>query len=375
MIYFIVFSLSVMFVTMSEWCRKYSNAGKWVFACIAVVVLSFLNWIRDYSIGTDVLYYGNTVFLHAVASSSLPGFFDACRSIGASEPGYVLLNYLVSRFTSSPHVFYLILGLMTNGIAYAAVCQFRRQASVVLSWVTYLLMFYATTLNALRQSPAILLVLLMFAFACQRRYRAAVISLLLAVSFHYSAIVGVVLFVFVVGVDRLFLRAAKDELLLRQALFILVAFALVVFMPQIIELLSKTSLIPAKYIQYLSGSNEGKDLLNSFLVRLPFAVLAVWLLVRGRAKGEGWLLPAWLIIIMEILLIPLQLFSSAAYRVVLYLSAFKIVGYPSMLGKLAIPQAIAAPLYLAFLLFIFWYQVVLSGNGQVYPFVIASDFL
>lgn len=375
MIYIAVFSLSVMFVALSEWCRKHGNAGKWVFACIAIAVLSSLNWVRDYSIGTDVLYYGNTVFLHAAASSSLPGFFDACRSIGASEPGYVILNYLVSRFTSSPHVFYLILGLMTNGIAYAAVCQFRRQASVVLSWVTYLLMFYATTLNALRQSPAILLVLLMFAFACQRRYRAAVITLLLAVSFHYSAIVGIVLFVFTVGVDRLFSRAVKDGLLLRQALFILVAFALVVFMPQIIELLSKTSLIPVKYIQYLSGSNEAKDLLNSFLVRLPFVVLAAWLLVRGRAKGEGWLLSAWLIIIMEMLLIPLQLFSSAAYRVVLYLSAFKIVGYPSMLRKLAIPREIAISFYLAFLLFIFWYQVVFSGNGQVYPFVIAPEFL
>lgn len=375
MIYFIVFSLSMIFVALSEWCRKHGNAGKWVFACIAIAVLSSLNLVRDYSIGTDVLYYGNTVFLHAVSSSSLSGFFDACRSIGASEPGYVLLNYLVSRFTSSPHVFYLILGLMTNGIAYAAVYQFRRQASVVLSWATYLLMFYATTLNILRQAPAILLVLLMLAFACQRRYRAASVSLLFAVSFHYSAVVGFALLAFAVGVDRLFLRSPRSGLLVRQALFVLAVFGVVVAMPQIIVFLSNAGYLPAKYAQYLVGGDEGKDLINSFLVRLPFVVLAVYLLARGCAKGEGALLSVWLIVIMEALMIPLQLFSAAAFRVVLYLSIFKMVGYPSMLGKLAAPRMIVVTIYLVFLVFVFWYQVVLSGNGQVYPFAIAPEFL
>ena len=77
---------------------------------IALLIPSMLAGYRDYTIGTDVLVYGNYWF-EMTKGLDLQSYVQwaTASSIGSL---YALLNYTVSRFSENPHVFYFVLSFI-----------------------------------------------------------------------------------------------------------------------------------------------------------------------------------------------------------------------------------------------------------------------
>lgn len=71
---------------------------------LAILLPSFLAGYRDYTIGTDVLVYGNIWFHNAILSNNFWNYMEWANnsSIGVL---YATFNYVVSRFTSNVHIF------------------------------------------------------------------------------------------------------------------------------------------------------------------------------------------------------------------------------------------------------------------------------
>ncbi len=352
------------------------RASGWiVFAFFAVVAVSVLNWVRDYSIGTDVLYYGNKTFLMAYMESSFTRYFQYCDTyIGMHEPGYALLNYAVSRFSHSAHDLYLVIGLICNGFAYATACRCRRFCPVPLAWLTYLLVFYPTTLNILRQGMAIVILAYAFCGLGKTGWKRYLVWVAVAFSIHQSAACGVIflpLYVLLKNCENDRGAGMSDE---RRALIVVVAFiAAVSVFSTVLGVLSDMGILPAKYGQYLESTRAEKSLTNSILVRLPFVVLCGWLILVRREKANAMELCLAAFVLCEFALLPLQNVSDAAFRIALYFGVFKMVAYPMVLYRLGIPRWLCLPAFVAYVVFIFVFQVVLSGNGAVYPFVVALD--
>ena len=79
--------------------------------------------------------------------------------------------------------------------------------------------------------------------------------------------------------------------------------------------------------------------------------------------------------IMEMFLLPLQLVSDAAFRISLYLGIFKVVAYPAAVNRLSGSLHVVGRLALvAYLIFVFWWQIVLNGSSEVWPFLVAAEF-
>lgn len=141
MTYPLFFFITLLLMSISTSLLKYKEKLLSVIILItAVTVLSILNGARNFNIGTDIGVYGNITFQTASVTNSLYSFWKQSIQIysGTPEPGYILLNYVISRFTTDPHIFYFILGLVTNGVMAYVTWLYRRQASPVIIYMCYI---------------------------------------------------------------------------------------------------------------------------------------------------------------------------------------------------------------------------------------------
>ena len=382
MAYFAAFTISTLLALFSEGVYKqYSSrpgrrSGGWVvFACLAVISVTVLNWVRDYTIGTDIFVYGNKTFVMSYMTNSFSQYFDYCEDyIGMREIGYAFLNFVVSRFSHSAHDFYFVLGLITNGFAYATVCRCRKFCPVPLAWLTYLLVFYPTTLNILRQGLAIVILAYAFCGIGKTGWKRYLIWVAVAFTIHQSAAFGVVLLPLYALLMKCENKQGDGMADAKRALVVSVAFiASVAVFSTAFGVLSDLGILPAKYNQYLEVSRAEKNLTNAILIRLPFVLLAIWLILGHRERIGTIELCLAIFILCEFSLLPLQNVSDAAFRISLYFGIFKMVAYPMVLYCLDTPRWLTVSVFLAYIIFIFVFQIVISGRNEVYPFLMASD--
>lgn len=384
LIYFATFAVSGLLSYVSEFNYKQDllrgrkkSPGWMVFAAMAVLSVSVLNGIRDYTIGTDVLYYGNKTFEISYLTNSFSEYINYCITIiNMHEPGYAFLNWAVSRFSHSPHVFYFVLGLMINGFAYGTACRCRQYCPVVLSWLGFLFLSFPTSLNLLRQGLAVVIVSYAFAGLSKTGWKWYLFWIAMAWTIHQSAVIAAIYLPLYLQLTSNQEAISQGDIKEHRALTPIIVFIIcVAAASNVFDLLDNMGALPGKYAHYLDSSVVEKQLTNAVLIRLPFVLLALWLILVHRNNMDAVCLCLATFIVGEFALLPLQNVSDAVFRISLYFSIFKMIGYPSILYQLKIPKWVTISMYFAYIIFIFCYQVIYSGNGEVYPFVIASDIL
>ena len=189
-IYIISFIASTLF--FYEAVKLDNKRQRWFMLLLAILPVAMVAGVRDDNIGTDVLVYGKDCFLDA-AQSRWYSEIDFSWMI-RMEPGYLLLNYVVSRFTSSYNVFFGILMALQMFFVMKALIVFKNRMPVWLALLVYYFSYYNISLNQMRQSVACAIVL----FACTYAYRRKLIPFLivvaLACTFHISAFVAFVIY-------------------------------------------------------------------------------------------------------------------------------------------------------------------------------------
>lgn len=183
MIYFVVFIIS------SFLCEQGFAKKKPSFFLIGLAVLlpAFLAGVRDDTIGTDRLVYGDLLFYDVLDSQDLFHLDDIWT--GWIEPGYIYLNVLLGRIWPNINFFYFVLSLIQGVCVLAAlkVLNIRKYAGY--AYAAYLFLFFQPALNLLRQSLSVSVSLLCVAFMIKNKKLFAGIAFLLAISFHNSAII------------------------------------------------------------------------------------------------------------------------------------------------------------------------------------------
>lgn len=365
MAFVIAFGLSLMFAFGSERCH-----GKgfffYFFSICSVLSVSVLNGIRDYSIGTDIKVYGKQIFEDAVYARSFADFIEQCNRIGMTEYGYAIFNYLISIFTNNLHVFLFIVGIIVNGAFFYCCLRLRNVANLNFMWSAYLFLFYATTLNLLRQSIALALIFIAVVKIFDKRFGAAFVIVSISYFFHHSAVMGFLPLLFTFVVNKVKSEQKKNAC-------IVVFLILSAFLPIMISKLSSMGLLDEKYGQYLGKGDGVGSIANGFLIRLPFVIMALFYLIYDRYKKSDERKILWTFVIAESILLPLQLISPTLFRVALYFGIFKIPGYASLIERCRFSKSLLYVLYASYLVFYFVYMIVIQGSNQVYPFVIASD--
>lgn len=184
MIYFVTYVISAVLCELGF--KKNERAAIFVIAT-ALFLPAFLAGVRDDTIGTDRLVYGDALFEDVLNSQDLFHLDDVWT--GWIEPGYIYLNVLVGRIYPSVNFFYFVLSFIQSACVLAAfkVLNIRKYAGF--AYAAYLFLFFQPSLNLLRQSLSVSVSLLCVALLIKNKKWLAGITFLLAMSFHNSAII------------------------------------------------------------------------------------------------------------------------------------------------------------------------------------------
>lgn len=141
------------------------------------VILSLVQGLRSYSVGTDTGTYVN--------------YFLSGGS-GQFERGYELLNRVIRLMTNNPTIFLLVVAFLINGLVLRAIYKMSRDVSVSL-FAYIALYYYFNSFNGLRQYIAIAFVLTAYTYLHENRLLPAVVFIVVAMQFHKSSVIGFML--------------------------------------------------------------------------------------------------------------------------------------------------------------------------------------
>lgn len=292
-----------------------------IFVIIALLIPSIIAGIRDYTIGTDVLLYGNNWFEIATEYQSIYQYIMKAKEYSVGV-GYAAINFIVSRFSSSPHMFYFVYEFLQLTVLYAAIESYKNKISVPFAFLIYYFLFFNNSLNILRQAMAIVLVLYSYRFARDKKMVGFCITIFLAYLFHSSAIVGLAIYPICWAYRKNFIKKWVRPMIVVASLALIVGYRF------LFELLTKTNLIPgARYEKYLT-----QDIIGGRYIGLAYWFVIILLLINIRKKNklkleDASVLETFLFVSATFALLPF--FGSALLsRVSYYFDIFQVVYLP-----------------------------------------------
>ncbi len=191
LLYILIIVFSTFFAWLSQSIKKeiknnketmdYSEIVKikinYFFLTISFIILWFFSAFRK--IGADYEAY-KTIFLR----SNDPSYW-ASTTI---EPGYLMLNYLVRLFTDSEILFFAIISFITIFLVYRTIIYYADKIHVGLAVFAYSSLFYLQSYNLVRIYLASAIIFFAFRYISNKQYLRYILSVLIAMSIHASAV-------------------------------------------------------------------------------------------------------------------------------------------------------------------------------------------
>lgn len=365
--YFVAFGLSSLCCALGEYCSHRQNKRiAALFFILAVLIVSVLAGVRDLEIGSDIWTYGEWAFKAAKDSSNFVSYVSRLSDL---EPLYNIFVWVIARFATDSHWLYFFTGLVTYYFIMCGIRNYEDQVSVTLAWLVFLFLYYGDTLNAMRQFIAVSIAFWGMKFAFDGKYKKYIVVTIIAVLFHYTAILSFSVLAIIFFLKR------KDTVLRRIFIVLFVAVATSLY-SQLLEILIGIGLVTEKYSRYYA---VGLTLsLNPILLRLPFfIVIAIFYRVycngeRKYARKYESISEADVIIIMLIvdtLVSAMRGTVSTLYRAAFQFGIYRTIGYSRVCSALRKNNRIVFTLLLLAYLIIIWiYQNVIQGNNDIYPY-------
>lgn len=313
-----IFYLILMLFLMLMSCRNGQSKNK---AIISGIVLFAIMGFKSSSIGNDTPSY--LEFFNRLNRMST--LFDANTRF---EKGYQLYNKLIGYFFKDSQALFIITAL----ICVACIIYGISQYSINWQYSLFLfvgLRFYYFFLSGLRQSIAVSIIFVSYKFLKERKYIKYVALILLASTFHFSALI----FIFAWPISRMKLNQSSIV-----KLVVGIGIVYIFFSPILNKVLSY---LPIYYSHYTKTTAfEGNNLANYIGAVIPCTVLLLSYMVRYKsvtfvnrwrknyyedADSQNF----FLIIAVGLSLIATR--ASILDRMVQYYWIFSIISIPNML--------------------------------------------
>ncbi len=362
--YIAIFSISTAILYIAEKLKE--GARKKVLVFIALLIPSIIAGLRDYSIGADVLLYGNYWFERACSYDSLFAFLKKASEYSIAS-GYATVNYLVSRISHNPHMFYFVYELILMYIVYKAVKPFKEQVSIPFAFLIFFFSYYNSSLNILRQIMAIVLVLYSFQFVVNRKLIRFILVILLAASFHDTAIVAFIIYPLSLLIN------SKRYGRINEAIIILMGIMALIFFDQIYDIISKMNFLSQRYDHYLTDESSGGR-----IIRIVYwAIIFILFLIKSKRCAKSFEHTRTLFIITSISFLAtfLNFFLGAwAIRIVYYFDVLSVITLPVIAKNMGIKDKKwgnipSYALILAITAISWLITYVIRSGGGTYPYI------
>lgn len=388
--YLLVFAVSTLLLAITEFNRKskYSKYTNRLLVIIALLLPILLAGMRKIGVGTDTRIYTNNLAQVALQAEN---FFDYLSKkvfiVYQYEPvidreiGYNILVYFAAKFLGSEQGVLLathaiIIIFVYKGLKY--ISSMYSKFSVSFGMLTFYLLYFGTSLNAMRQWLAMAILFYAFRFLLEKKNTKFFISVIGATLFHTSAIImGVVLWIIYKYINentfkvkikfKIRFKNIKDNAFYKLLFLGVVGIISLSAIHIIGAVLSHLGGSFARYVDvYLTGQIDFS--LNQIIRRLPILVILVlnWKRMRRKTNLTPFL---YAMVIMELLTTQLISLFAQSGRIGYYFSMFNIILYPELIRV----QAKKNKLFLSIILFayifgVFYYEYVYMGWNEIIPY-------
>lgn len=184
--YIIVFILNLLLSYIAE--KFYDSKYKFqsvLFLILLVGVNTIFSGFRDFGIGIDTTVYIDSYFTIA-HSINLKEFFAF-----EGDRGFLLLAYFANLISTDSQALLIVTALFIQGFYFLALWQLKKvtHISIFLSTAFFCIIFYAHTLNLMRQFCAMSLLTFAFSLYIQGKYKIYTFLQIVAFFFHSSSII------------------------------------------------------------------------------------------------------------------------------------------------------------------------------------------
>lgn len=214
-IYIITISISLLLVLCADKVRK--NRSLFLFfSWISIIPSLIITGFRDYSVGTDIWSYivPNFTFSKLFESfqeynSLLPFSRYSLSNLGMlvnsnTEPGYNLLVFIISRVTDDPHWLLFTIQLIISSMLLISNIKISNRFNTPLfpMYFVFYTTYWLMSMNIMRQYCAISMNVLALVYLVEKKYGRYLLLQILAISFHQTALVGIVFAIMYVVMRR-----------------------------------------------------------------------------------------------------------------------------------------------------------------------------
>lgn len=339
-----------------------------ILTILIILILSIFGGARNLNIGTDVSVYGESWFKIACNYNDLGSYIT---HINSSDNGYVILNYIVSRFSNNINVFLFVLQLISNTLIIFTIYKHKDRSPFWMAILTYICIYYCITFNILRQSLALAILFFSINFLEKKKDISFIITVLIASQFHYTAYIGLIIYL----IYKLMNSKIKNK---RKVIIsiILIALISVIFLKEILSILYKFNIINYRLYHYVSKATTGLNINYIESIFKLYFILLFLLSTKWKKYNNSKEIIFIIFIFLDFILYQTKTIISYTDRLSFYFGYFSIITYPMIIKKFSNQKEnkfIIRSITVVILLIYWYYKFVYSGSCEVFPY--ESDIL
>lgn len=359
LIYFASFGLSIWFAYLYQhsWQKKgykeFTKIKKLFWHSLIIAPPVIISTIR-YDVGTDFFSYVS-IYNNI---NSLP--FETVWQYYGNEPMYLFLNKLAYFLFKNEWGIFFLSSLFIHFFLIRGLDYFKRDISIPIALFVYFMYLFSFGLNGIRQAIAMSITFYAIRFILERKPVTYISLIVFATLFHNTAIVCLILYIFVLGNKRL-VSFTKN----------LIYYLLIIFTPVLLLYLMKFfAKLPIfyGYIHYISNLNL--TLKFGFLIGIIPVLVFIFLyknkILAISKKYE-------VLIYLSFLVIPFRYigyYVDWGQRMGSYIHMTYIVLVPLVIKSInnKYEKFLVGSYYITYFLFIYFNDIIIKLHHGVFPF-------
>ena len=367
-IYLLVFLGSLLSLKVAE--KKQNKKTIFFFWCaVAVLLPSVLAGMRAEGVGFDTALYGVVAYEYSLSHS----LSDLLAIYGNDSPLFYIIWYYNSSVFKTIFAQQFVLEFLIEILIVGSLVKLLNNKEIKNVWVgfaVYLFVFYSYSLNIMRQSLALALVLFaIIVFLREKKILKYFICIIISMLIHTSGFLGFVIWILYTSYYSQFYQNTKRRFIYYSFMVGLVLAFLVGYT----RILSFVSIFLPRYEHYASTNIKVRstfDALTMFTMVALFIIISSLFLSRRNRKSDF----LQVLVIMGIPIFLINLYSNDTYRLSFYFLYCMIPLAPLKLyaNNASDNEKINIrflKLVLVFVLMFFWYVMFVKwGTNKVIPY-------
>lgn len=355
--YFLVFLVAIFFTYIGQKTYKESHLSGWICFSISIITLSSFAAFRDMSVGTDLAHYGFKYFEIAKDFTELAEYIQYIDS----EYLYLIITYVSAVYIKSIKFLLYVLSVLPLYVIYHYIIK-HDYKQITFALTCYLLLYFNTSLNILRQTPAIFLSVIAYKKIEKKEYIKAIIYILIASLFHSSALFMLALF------PIYYLSQKKNNIkyLIIMSLAILIVFfsldIVVKYSPYFPDLI-------ARYLGYITSGNTNLNL-KYYIFKILFGIFILYFYnyYKNNTKCKTYMYFA----VLDLLFYFLSNFVKYGYRLSYYFVVYYIFFIPEIYDNIDNKKEKNLFKYgILFFMILYWiFRYVIIGYDGTIPYIL-----